>query len=249
MGMLARALAAARVEALLIYHEDPGRPDRRNAEEIRLLMEYLNTAPYLRRRLYPLTHALRYAGVLPPLNIPTHPESPSLDREHWREGLVISSNKTSRVEAGLRKPLKVGRRLQKGSRVLLHVEPGEKAPKIAVRSRRKAEVYPGFRTAVVEETLAEAVKPYDLRIATSRKGEDIREVMPRLRDALASARKVCVAFGAAKQGLYEIAEQQGARVEDLFHLTLNTFPSQGVRTIRTEEAVAYTLAILNLLIE
>lgn len=249
LGMLARALAAARAEALLIYHEDPERPDSRNAEEIRLVMEYLNTAPYLRRRLYPLTKALRYAGVLPPLNIPTHPEKPAADEEHWREGLVTSSNEASTIEAGLGKPVKVSKRLRKGSRVLLHVKPGKRGPRVRAVSRRKAEVYPGFRAAVVAEPLAEAVKPYDLRIATSRKGEDVREALPRLREALQAAKKVCVAFGAAKQGLYEIAEKQGARLEETFHLILNTFPRQGVKTIRTEEAVHYTLAILNLLLD
>ena len=42
-GMLARFLAAARVDTLIIYHEDPENPDRRNAEHLRLVMEYLNT--------------------------------------------------------------------------------------------------------------------------------------------------------------------------------------------------------------
>ncbi|MEM2069593.1 MAG: putative RNA uridine N3 methyltransferase, partial [Nitrososphaerota archaeon] len=74
IGSVARYLAASRVDTLLIYHEELDSPQRENAEYIKLVMDYLNTAPYLRKKIYPLTSRLRHAGVLPPLNIPTHPE-------------------------------------------------------------------------------------------------------------------------------------------------------------------------------
>jgi predicted SPOUT superfamily RNA methylase MTH1 len=250
LGMLARFLAAARVEALIIYHEDPERPDRRNAEYIKLVMDYLNTAPYLRKRLYELRPELRYAGLLPPLNIPTHPERASLDYPHYREGLVISSGSKSVVEAGLERPLRLRRRLAKGSRVVLRIEPrGDGRVSVAARSRRSVEVYPGFRTAIIEEGLPEIVGGYDLRIATSRKGADIREILPALKEACAGKERICVAFGASREGLYEIAERQGFKLEDHFEYIVNVMPLQGVRTIRTEEAVAYALAILNLILD
>ena len=250
LGMLARFLAAARVEALIIYHEDPERPDRGNAELIKLVMDYLNTAPYLRKRLYELRPELRYAGLLPPLNIPTHPEKASLDYPHYREGLVISSGSRSVVEAGLEKPIRLRRRLAQGSRVVLRIEPREDGGvSVVARSRRSVEVYPGFRTAIVEERLPEIARGYDLRIATSRKGSDIREMLPSLREACAGKGRICVAFGASREGLYEIAERQGFKLEDHFDYIVNVMPLQGVRTIRTEEAVAYTLAILNLVLD
>ncbi len=183
LGLLARALAAARVETLIIYHEDPGSPDEENARRIKLVMDYLNTAPYLRRRVFGLVPELRYAGVLPPLNLPTHPERPGLDYPHYREGLVISSGSRSVVEAGLGRPIRVRRRLARGSRVFLRVEPGER-PRIRVYSWRRCPVYPGFRTAVVGERIPEIVEGYDLRIATSRRGRDFREVSEELGEKL-----------------------------------------------------------------
>jgi predicted SPOUT superfamily RNA methylase MTH1 len=250
LGMLARFLAAARVEALIIYHEDVEKPDRRNAGLIKLIMDYLNTAPYLRRRLYRLVPELRYAGLLPPLNIPTHPERAGLDYPHYREGLVISSGSRSVVEAGLEKPLRLRRRLAQGSRVILRIEPrGDGRVSVAARSRRVVEVYPGFRTAIVEGRLPEIVGGYDLRIATSRRGADIREILPALREACAGKGRICVAFGASREGLYEVAERQGFRLEEHFNYIVNVMPLQGVRTIRTEEAVAYALAILNLVLD
>ena len=248
-GVLARTLAAARVDTLILYHEDPENPEEANAKQLKLLMDYLNTAPYLRRRLYPLRRELRYVGVLPPLNTPTHPESPSLEAEHWREGLVVSSNKVSVVEAGLGKPLKLGRRLRKGARVILHLKPGKHGVRVKASSWRKTPVYPGFRTAIVEEPLRRVAEAYDYRVATSRYGQEIGEALPTLKTRVEKAEKICVAFGSQRQGLREILQQQGSTLEEAFDITVNTLPNQGVRTIRTEEAVAYTLAVLNLVLE
>lgn len=249
LGMLARFLAAARVETLILYHEDPRKPDRKNAEFIKLVMDYLNTAPYLRRRLFELRPELRYVGLLPPLNIPTHPERARLDYPHHREGLVVSSGSRSVIEAGLERPIKLRRKLAQGSRIVLRIEPrGNGKVTITARSRRSIEVYPGFRTAIVDEKLPEIVEGYEVKIATSRRGTNIREIFSELREACSGKRNTCVAFGASREGLHEIAERQGFRLEDHFDYVVNVMPFQGVRTIRTEEAVAYTLAILNLVV-
>ena len=247
-GMLARFLAAARVDTLILYHVDPAKPDDSNAGFLKLLMEYLNTAPYLRKRLYRIRRELRYAGVLPPLNIPTHPESRSIDVEHYREGLVLESDKGSLIEAGLGKPIRVRKRLKKGARIILKISPSRGRLKASAISRRKSEIYPGFRVGVAGEKLSEIVKVYDLKIATSRKGKDILTLLDELRNKIGEAKKICIAFGSAREGLYEIAERQGFSLEESFDYVLNTFPGQGVKTIRVEEAVAYTLAIFNLLL-
>ena len=247
-GMLARFLAAARVDTLILYHVDPAEPDDSNAGFLKLLMEYLNTAPYLRKRLYRIRRELRYAGVLPPLNIPTHPESRSIDVEHYREGLVLESDKGSFIEAGLGKPIRVRKRLKEGTRIILKISPSRGRLKVSAISRRKSEIYPGFRVGVAGEKLSEIVKAYDLRIATSRKGRDILILLDELRKGIGEAKRICIAFGSAREGLYEIAERQGFSLEESFDYVLNTFPGQGVKTIRVEEAVAYTLAIFNLLL-
>ncbi|MEM2064783.1 MAG: putative RNA uridine N3 methyltransferase, partial [Candidatus Caldarchaeum sp.] len=59
--------------------------------------------------------------------------------------------------------------------------------------------------------------------------------------------RVCVAFGAADRGLRQIAEELELDLGTLFDVAVNFAPGQGVKTIRTEEALAYTLAILNLI--
>ncbi|RLG07813.1 MAG: hypothetical protein DRN68_04865, partial [Thaumarchaeota archaeon] len=96
--------------------------------------------------------------------------------------------------------------------------------------------------------LSEIVKAYDLRIATSRKGRDLPTLLDEVGRRLGEAKRICIAFGSAREGLYEIAERQGFSLEESFDYVLNTFPGQGVKTIRVEEAAAYTLAIINLLL-
>lgn len=248
IGSVARCLAASRVDTLLIYHEELDSPQRENAEYIKLVMDYLNTAPYLRKKIYPLTSRLRHAGVLPPLNIPTHPEKPDLEVEHYREGLVVSSNRKSIIYAGLNKMLKTDKKFKEGARVIVRMKSSQGKLRLKVYSKKRSKVYSGFRTAIVSERLDKIVKDYDLRIATSRLGVDIRNVWRELREKIEKADKICIVFGSAKRGLKEIAELHGIDYERAFDYVINVFPNQGVRTIRTEEAIAYTLSIFNLIL-
>lgn len=247
LGSVARYLAAFRVDTLIIYHEELNNPDEENAKHIKLVMDYLNTAPYLRRRIYPLTPKLRYVGVLPPLNIPTHPEKEDLNVEHYREGLVISSNKKSTIYAGLKKMIKIDKKLKEGSRIIVRVKPSQDKIRFKVYSKRKSKIYSGFKTAIVSQRLDEIIRGYDVKIATSRLGVDVRSIWNELKEKIEKASRVCIVFGSAKRGLKEIAELHNIDYEKTFDYIVNTFPNQSVRTIRTEEAIAYTLAIFNLI--
>jgi len=49
--------------------------------------------------------------------------------------------------------------------------------------------------------------------------------------------------------MYEIARNQGFDLDSVFTHVLNTVPDQGVKTVRTEEAVYATLSQVTLLEE
>jgi predicted SPOUT superfamily RNA methylase MTH1 len=55
-----------------------------------------------------------------------------------------------------------------------------------------------------------------------------------------------VAFGAPSQGLYEIVKNEGFNLDDVVDFVVNMVPAQGTETIRTEEALIASLAILNM---
>ncbi len=248
IGFVGRVLATFRVKELILYPDKPNNPDVRNARLIKTILDYLVTAPYLRKRIYPLQPSLRYVGILPPLNIPTHPEIDAIKAEgvHYRQALVTASGETSILETGLGRPIKIRRRLPKNAIVTLKVHVGQNRIRYSIVPKKSDEIYTGFKT-VVADSLQEVLKRYDFKIATSRLGQPIDKVFNQLADMLARSQKACVAFGAADRGLKEIAEDLGIDYVTAFTMAVNFAPGQAVRTIRTEEALAYTLSILNLI--
>ncbi len=54
-----------------------------------------------------------------------------------------------------------------------------------------------------------------------------------------------VAFGGPYQGLFDICKRQAVDTEGLFDAMVNTIPEQGTATVRSEEALIVSLAIMN----
>ena len=46
----------------------------------------------------------------------------------------------------------------------------------------------------------------------------------------------------------QFLERKGIEMDDVNALVVNTIPGQGVKTIRTEEAVHATLAVINIIV-
>ena len=55
-----------------------------------------------------------------------------------------------------------------------------------------------------------------------------------------------IVFGSYKEGVREIIMAEDRREEEIFDYIINTIPDQGTMTVRTEEAVVSSLAILNI---
>jgi predicted SPOUT superfamily RNA methylase MTH1 len=250
IGQLCRALAIFRVEKAIIYHEDPKNPDP-SAKLIKTIFDYMNTAPYLRKRLYPVTPELRFAGLLPPLNIPSHPSSdgPPVENFELRQGLVVKKGTAYFVEAGTQKPIKLKNPRRPGSKVLLLSGKIKGRLKFKLVSKSKLEFFTGITTEIHQGDLKEVLKPYSYKIATSRKGIPIVDAVERLKTGISTVKSpICIAFGSYKKGLYEIAEDQGYSLDNLFSVVVNFIPDQGVRTVRTEEAVYASLSVINYLL-
>lgn len=87
----------------------------------------------------------------------------------------------------------------------------------------------------------------ELIIMTSRYGKPIPEGIKELKQELGRASKILVVFGSPQEGISEILSRERLRPDDFTKIVLNMIPSQGTETVRTEEAVYATLAILNVL--
>ncbi len=249
IGLIARALAIFRVDRLHVYLDPQG--DRRDAELLRKLVAYMQVAPYLRKRIFKLTPELRYAGLLPPLQLSTHGVG-GPQKGEIREALVVERRgRRVVVEAGLGEEVEADTSgceslPQRGERVLVELVELE-PPRLRLVCDKR--VYSGFDVRMHNslKQLLLTCREY-LRLATSRKGVEVVDVIPELLEKVSQKPRVLVVLGAPKLGLYELAEFEGFNLEDYVDYVVNTIPSQGVVTVRTEEALTATLAILNILL-
>jgi len=254
IGLIGRALAIFRVDEIIIYPDIPAQNQKRDSALIEAILSYMETPQYLRRRLFKIRPELRYVGILPPLRTPHHPtenREKNLRIGEYREGVVISSDERGiHVDIGVERPIFVPNvRVKTNSRVTVKIREKGKELIGELMDPDEIDVYWGYKVRVSDSSLGRLMKKqrYDLIIATSRRGDPIMKVADKLLDSWRDSRRVLIAFGSPTQGLQEIVRQEGIRLERVAHFIVNTVPNQGVKTVRTEEALYATLAILNTL--
>lgn len=254
IGLIGRALAIFRADEIIIYPDIPDQDQRKDAALIEAILSYMETPQYLRRRLFKIRPELRYVGILPPLRTPHHPtqnREKDLKIGEIRDGVVISSNKEGvHVDVGVERPLFAPDvQVKTNSRVTIRIKEKGKRLIGELVDPDESEVYWGYRVSVSKSPLGRILRDqrYDLVIATSRRGASLMKVADKLFELWRRSRRVLVAFGSPTRGLYEIVREEGVELERVAHFIVNTVPNQGVKTIRTEEAIYATLAILNLL--
>jgi predicted SPOUT superfamily RNA methylase MTH1 len=249
VGLIARFLAIFRVDELHVYVDKA--ESWRDLDIFKTITSYMLVAPYLRRRVFPPSvPALRYAGMLPPLQLETHGVGGPRVGE-IRQALVLSRRgRVASVEAGLNEVVRVEvtRPYSRGDIIHVKIEALEPEKKLIEVDPRAEGVYPGF-TFEGHEDFARLVRILKARncrmLATSRKGRLLNEVWNDVTALAAEAECLAILFGAPDRGLYEIASESGLELEQVADIVVNTIPGQGVLRVRTEEAIAATLAILN----
>ncbi len=251
VGLIARALAIFRVEEVAIYNDKPGREAEVEGRFLEKLLVYQETPQYLRRAIFTRDPDLQFAGILPPLRSPNHPDAASPKVGQLREGVVLESGNRSKVDAGFRIPVEVPSRLKRSDKVTVRLTRTSPQLEAEVKDPSGLAIYWGFRVTRGNFRLSDFVRSgkQDLTISTSRKGKNVREVVEDLTLLWKSSRRPLVLFGSPDEGVPEILSREGANVAEVADFNLNMVPNQGVETVRTEEAVLATLAELNLLEE
>jgi len=252
IGLVGRAAAIFRVNEIIVFPDLPDVDQRRDASLVATILSYMETPQYLRKRLFKIKPELQYAGILPPLRTPHHPlpnRIKNLTVGEHREGVVLSLTEAgSLVDLGVERPALIpNTELPLNTRVTVRVTKLGKHPRAVLTSRDKIKAYWGYRVAVSNVPFGQLVKnqPFDLVIATSRYGTALTEVADELARRWKKSHKILVAFGAPTQGLYEIVARENLKLDEVAHFTVNTIPNQGTETVRTEEALYASLAILN----
>ncbi len=254
VGQVGRFLAIFRVDKVFVYDDETGRVD--NVEEefsiIVNLLRYMETPQYLRKDLFPYMEELQFVGVLPPLRTPHHPLKNEKNEEgDVREAVVTGTEGGESIfNLGLPEKGVLDEKLEEGARftVKLGGKIGGNKRKVQILGKKDISQYWGYE---VEKTknLAQSLKKAkaDYKIGTSRHGENLYEAVEGIKSN-DKGKVLTVAFGGPYDGLFEICEGQGVDPGDLFHYMINSVPEQGAETVRSEEALAATLAVLNILV-
>ncbi|TMI07319.1 hypothetical protein E6H34_08385 [Candidatus Bathyarchaeota archaeon] len=249
LGFVSRALATFRVHEAIIYRDRAGKELDREASLIEKMLTYIETPQYLRRHVFRIDPDLEYAGTLPPLRTPNHPDKQNPSPGLLREGVVVQPGPSSMVEAGFRNLVRVRSKMPLSERLTVRLTKVSPELEGEIVEPNRLTIYWGFKVARGNVTLSEIVrsKKFDLTISTSRKGMDVREITPNLAKRWKSASSPLIVFGSPNEGVPEILARSGMSVSDAMDFNVNTIPDQGVETVRTEEALWSTLAVLNVL--
>jgi len=121
LGFVSRALATFRVEEAIIYRDRSGGEIDREARLIEKMLTYIETPQYLRRLLFKMDPDLQYAGTLPPLRTPNHPDKQNPSPGLLREGVVVQSGAPSMIEAGFRGLVRVKSKLPTSERMTIRL--------------------------------------------------------------------------------------------------------------------------------
>ena len=263
IGNIARTIGIFKVSEIIIYH-DKLHSNPSSKDHITFFiknLQYLETPQYLRKTLFPISDDLTRSGLMNPLESQHH-----LRIDEWcpyREGIVLNrpvKGDFSWVNIGLKKDCKINKKLPEKTRVTVKLNENgfndnlKFYSGIPVSMREPFEkfgIYWGYIVRVCEnfnQIFNESIygEKYDLIIGTSDKGDDYRKVNF---DKVKNFKHCLIVFGGITgiEGMIDDDENEvkkGNDVKDFFDFYLNTCVNQGLRTIRTEEAVLISLAVI-----
>jgi predicted SPOUT superfamily RNA methylase MTH1 len=253
IGSIGRAAAIFRIREIIVYPDNAKANQTSDLDFVALLLNYLETPQYLRKRLFKIEARLQFAGILPPLRTPHHNISgkkEDLRVGEYREGLILSQEKEGLiVDIGVEHPaLLRDRQHALGDRLTLQlVKVGERIEVQAV-NREDVPSYWGYTVRVENRPFRQfgTRKEFDLTIATAKEGEIFADISAEIGKKWSYAKNVLMAFGAPSRGLHEIVRVEGSKLEDIVDFVVNMIPKQGTATIRTEEALLASLSVLNM---
>ena len=222
------------------------------------LLQYLETPTYLRKLLFPISYDLKFAGLLPPLDIPHHVKRD--ENSLFREGVVAEIDKngssSDKVDVGLNYPIQINRTLQTSVRVTVQMLSDKKAKVVSPNTPRSDHgTYWGYSTRIAT-TLAKVFDEcpydkYDLKVGLSDKGVKLFDNKTNNDGthepfSLPSFQHLLLCFGIGKdlESVIEADETMTMHSGNIFDMKLDPWPKGGSRTIRTEEALIIALSRL-----
>lgn len=239
---IARACAIFKVDTIYIYKESG---EKQEQELLAIILKYIDTPPFLRRRLFSKINTLKFAGILHPLKIPSHitPADPKkIKSNDIREGIVVSVKGKKFVDFGINKIIPYYGETKIMKRITVQFKKGY--PDLVLReiSKNQATQYWGYRVKERADLFSLISSWEGNTILTSRKGKIITKSI--IKQYVDSNKPILVVYGSPKKGIHDILGSGLKKLQN--SKILNFFPEQATETIRLEEAILGTLSIINL---
>lgn len=249
ISQIARASSIFRVRTIYLYQDRDIHAEKADRRLIKLILSYLDTPQYLRKRLFPQMPELTYAGILPPIRAPHHKEwrdIKSVKEGEVRMGVVVQLKDKLYVDIGLGPLIRFEGRAAAGTKINVKLKssfPNLRAEEIDQHDIKSS--YWGFEVndAKSLHTLLNQISDREI-IITLRQGESLKNFEASLSQKLRFKREILIVFGSPRRGVDEILSSEGYDVRSYAFVT-NMFPFQGTQTVRLEEAFLGTLAIIN----
>ncbi len=228
INYVARSLLTARVNNLFIIEDVH---DNKLKKEINELIKYSLLPPYLKKTI-PIKKELKYAGLLEPMNFYYHTVHAVPIEGEIR---IVKKRKDGFIETGLAS-LSVKSGNEDGLRFIIVTDSS-----LGYGRYYSYEIYySGFKWKFIK--LNDLTKRENLVIG-SRSGKDPLAHKDEL-ISLYETNGITLVIGPPKYGILRLVSRE--YVNDRLY---NFFPKQGVKDIRAEEALLYSLGVLENIIE
>ena len=254
LAQVLRFCSIFRVSTIAFYRDDFSRKDDEALCE--KVSRYLLTPPYLRKYLIPLDPDLRYVGLVPPLALPLHSVTRHNTIGSIRWGVVVSANDGgAKVFVGLKKPCLIeGSRKRVGEVVLLELLRDEGDRYICKELDPKTvPIYLGPEILIQRDlyTAISSLCRNSLLVEFTKLGDNASKLVELVRSLDIDC--ICCVFGSPYLDASEILKRRASmdiptlsRIIGAKHIAIDAVVEQGVRSIRSVEALGIGLAVLNL---
>ncbi|HXG06485.1 MAG TPA: RNA methyltransferase [Nitrososphaera sp.] len=248
IGQFARACSIFRVKRIYIYHDSLSHFEHEDRDLLKTVLRYLNTPQYLRKALYPRMRQLEYAGILHPIKAPHHKPPEDIKKikvNDVRAGIIVKVKGQLFVEVGLGSLVPFLGQGFEGKKVNVKFISSYPTLKAIEAKEEDISEYWGYEVKEVPSLskLLASVENAEILI-TSKRGSYFKNVETKIGERAKVGKNILVVFGAPKYGVHDILAKEHSSIKQ-YEFIVNMFPGQATETIRLEEALLGTLAILN----
>ena len=242
IASIARSCGIFKVNEIIVYRD--GKVNENDSKLFITILKYLETPQYFRRHIFQKTNLLKFAGVLPPLKIPNQigtSNANEVKKDDIREGLVVRVKGNKAIDIGVNHVINHHSKQDVGKRVIVQIK--NTFPNFSVKEITKNEI-PGYWSYNVRQSgnLFSLLSSWNgIKILTSRKAKNLTQSYTE--ELKKSKKPILMVFGSTNKGIHDIL---GTKINNLQNSkVVNFFPDQGTETVRLEEAIIGSLAILN----